>query len=312
MGHDVTLINLVHPKLKNHKIKLSLKGFLNEVCTLQFACFRFLHFGKQTKKMYSISPRYIPKADYTIVGSDQVWNSDITTIIKLSYFLDFAKNTKRLSYSSSFGKYNWEEDKEYTEDVRHELAGFNAISVREDSGVGICKDIFGVSATQLLDPTLMHTEYNELVKATNPINEIFPFVFNPGEETRKICSFVSEQLSIPIHTPNRFTYYFGRSPKSWLRRMKNSAFIITNSFHGVVFSIVFHKPFIVLCADKGKFARISSLLNLLNLEDRFVESYEDLTVRSYIIKQSIDYNSVDIILGKERNRSKDYLVNNII
>ncbi len=312
LGHDVTLINLIHPKLRNHKMSLNLSGILNEVCTLQFGIFQLFHFGKQTKRMYSINPKYIPKADYTIVGSDQVWNSDITTKIRLSYFLDFAKTTRRLSYASSFGKYKWEEGEDYSCAVRKELVNFNAISVREESGVEICKDVFHIDAIQLLDPTLMHSDYNELVGKTKHINVIFPFVFSPGEEEKRICSYVSERLSIPIYTPNKFSFYFGRSPKSWLRRMKNSAFIITNSFHGLAFSIIFHKQFLVLCADKKKFARISSLLRLFNLEERFVDSFEDLLKRDYIIRKSIDYNSVEMVLEKERDRTRTYLMNNII
>lgn len=312
LGHDVTLINLVHPNLKERKVKFTPKGLLNEVRTLQFVLFRFLHFGKRTKKMYYLNPNYIPEADYTVVGSDQVWNSDITTKIKLSYFLDFAKKTKRLSYASSFGKYEWEEDKEYTTKVKSELTDFKAISVRDESGVKICKDVFGLNAIQLLDPTLMHSDYSELVNKNKHIKEIFAFLLNgKSEENVNICKMVSEELGIPVYHPSRIQKYFGCSPIAWLNRIKNSSFIITDSFHGLALSILFRKQFLVVCADKNKFARLHSLLHLIHYENRHVLSTQDLTSRKEIIFSQIDYEIVDVILTNEREKSMCFLKRNL-
>lgn len=312
MGYDVTLINLVHPKLKNHKIRLSLKGFLNEVRTLQFACFRFLYFGKHTKKMYSINPKFIPKADYTVVGSDQVWNSDITSPINLEYFLGFDNSASKIAYASSFGKSIWEDDPSNTTYARKALSSFKAISVREHSGVTICRDCFGVESQQLLDPTLVRTDYDELIRSNKRINEIFPFLLVNTEETRMICQEVANTVDLPIYKDNRYRWYFGRSPKRWLKRMKNSSYIITDSFHGLAFSILFHKQFLVVCADNKKFTRLYSLLQLLNLESRYIKSYEDLLCRKDIINSVVDYNQVDSILNAERMKSEAFLKNNIV
>jgi hypothetical protein len=308
LGHEVTLINLVHPKIKHKKVKLTLSGLFSSVKSVQFSLFRFLYFGKRTKRLYAIDSNQIPKADFTIVGSDQVWNSDITTKLKQDYFLGFAKNTKRLSYASSFGKYNWEEDDSYTAKIKEELSGFKAVSVRENEGVSISKDVFGVDAVQLLDPTLFCSDYSELVHNKRPNNKIFPFLLVPNsQDNEAICNEVSKALNIPIYHPDWLQILIGSSPQSWLNRIKNSAFIITDSFHGLAFSILFHKQFLVVCADKKKFVRLQSLLSLVKLEDRYVQSYEDLTSRYDIITNPIDYTIVDAILDDERSKTRIFL-----
>ena len=93
--------------------------------------------------------------------------------------------------------------------------------------------------------------------------------------------------------------------------MKNSSYIITDSFHGLAFSILFHKQFLVVCADKKKFTRLQSLLHLFNLEDRYILSIEDLKSRKDIITSQINYNTVDVILNKERAKSISFLRNNL-
>lgn len=308
LGHKVTLINLVHPKIRERRIRLAPDSLLSSVRTLQFHLFRFFYFGKQTKRMYSLDTRLIPKADYTIVGSDQVWNSDITTVIKDAYFLGFAKNTKRISYASSFGKYDWEEDEHYTKQVKDELSNFIAVSVRESSGSTICKNVFGVDAIQLLDPTLYWRDYSELVKSRKPIKEIFAFLLvNESEENRKICEYVAKMIGCPVFRPKILQRIFGKSPKSWLGRMHNSEYIITDSFHGLAFSLIFHKQFLILCADQNKFARLQSLLTLLGLEDRYIASYDDLIRRKAIVTKRINYETVDSILNKEREKTRTFL-----
>ena len=308
LGHKVTLINLVHPKIKERKVKLTPGSLLSNVRNLQFHIFRFLHFGRQTKRMYSLDSSLLPKADYTIVGSDQVWNSDITTVIKDAYFLGFAKDTQRLSYASSFGKFEWEENESYTDRIKAELSGFKAVSVREETGVSICRNVFGVDAIQLLDPTLFLTDYSRLVRGGKSINQVFPFLLaRRNNEHRKICSLVSDVLGLPQYHYNRYQSIFGRSPQKWLKLMKNSAFIITDSFHGLAFSLLFHKQFLVVCADKKKFARLQSLLAVVKLEDRFIQSYEDLMLRLDIIKEQIDYTSVDKLLEREREKTRNFL-----
>lgn len=302
LGHDVRVINLVHPNTKLKYKYTSKSSLMNVLKDVQFTLFKKRHIGHFSKKMYCLDDRKIPLSDYTIVGSDQVWNSDITGPLKLSYFLDFANQSVRLSLSSSFGKDIWEEKGDYTDIVKKELSKFKAVSVRENSGVRICQDVFGISAVQLPDPTLVCRNYEELIKDNRPINEIYPFLLKRTTATDSICDFVSQELQIPVYQQNRFRIFFCRSPKEWLRRMKNSKIIITDSFHGLAFSLIFHKQFFVLCADERKFTRLQSLLELVHLEERYVKSLEDLMSRKELIMKSVDYSVVNQILEIERSR----------
>lgn len=311
LGHHVCVINLVHPKHNNSKRTLSPSVFLSRIRQLQFGLFRLFYIGHLTKRMYSINKKYIPECDYTIVGSDQVWNSDITSPISMPYFLDFAKKGTKLSYASSFGKSVWENDADYTEKVKELLSEFKAISVRESSGIAICHDVFKVEATQLLDPTLICGNYSELVKEGKIKKQVYPFLLVNNESTKKISNLVSQELRIPLYEENKYRFYFKRSPKAWLNRMRNSAFIITDSFHGLAFSLLFHKPFIVVCADAKKFTRLQSLLQLVKLENRFVKSFDDLATRKDLLSDNINYVLVDRILEDERNKALSFLERNL-
>lgn len=309
LGHDVTLINLVHPK---HKLFEKRPRGVSWIFTeMWFALFRLCHFGKMTKKMYELKKAYIPQCDYTIVGSDQVWNEDITSPINIPYFLDFAEDSERLSFSSSFGKNNWESDKETTVLIKSYLSGFKAISVREESGVRICKDIFGLNALQSLDPTLVYDNYDSLLHNVKSNSVLYPFLLINSKETYEICKIVSDETGLPIYSVSKIRYAISCGPLSWLRRMKSSEFIITDSFHGLAFSIMFHKRFLVVCANEKKFTRLQSLLSLINLNDRYIRSAADLRNRLSIIKSDIDYKAVDRVLMNERRKSIDFLRANI-
>lgn len=312
LGHEVKVINLKHPQT-NPK-NLYKKGFSPyRICKdIKFFLFKIFYIGHFTNTAYSIEECNIPESDFTIVGSDQVWNRDITNPIHEAYFLDFAKGCTKIAFSSSFGKYVWDGDENYTEFVRKELIDFKAIAVREESGVKICKEVFGVDATHVLDPTLVFLNYQGLVKKwSKPIHSIFPFLLKVTKDTQSICELVSKELSLPLFRKNRISGFLGMGPIEWLNRMKNSDFIITDSFHGLAFSLIFKKQFIVLCADEKKFARLKSLLVLTHLEDRYVKTIDDLQNRLAILKMPIAYNQVDMILEEERNKAVSFLKNNL-
>lgn len=313
LGHKVTLIDLNHPNQKffyklTHKRSTKLLWIINEVT---FALFRLFHLGKKTRRMFSIENNTVPESDYTIVGSDQVWNGDITGPIQMSYFLNFEKNAKKLSFASSFGKFQWEENETITNEVKSNLKQFSAISVREESGVRICKEVFDVDAVQVLDPTLVYKNYDELLTKQQPIHQIYPFLLNPSAETNQICQVVSREIGLQLYNPSRIKGLLSGGPKAWLNRMKASDFIITDSFHGLAFSLIFHKQFIVLCANEKKFARLESLLSLVNLSDRYVKSSRDLLARIDLLHRSIDFDEVDRILALERKKSIAFLTQNI-
>jgi UDP-N-acetylenolpyruvoylglucosamine reductase len=302
IGCEVTLIDLVHPKVHKNKDFIKLWWITN----YRFHKFLKENISSKTKQMYRIKPDFIPLADCTIIGSDQVWNKDITTILSLNYFLDFARN-KRIALSSSFGKHFWDESEEYTALVNNELKQFSAISVREASGVDICKNVFNKEAVHLIDPTLAYGYFNNFVNRNILKKYILVFLMIETPETDQISSYVSNKLSLKICQPGRITLRLFGGPCDWLRRMSAASFVITSSFHGLAFALLFKKNFIVLCADEHKFCRLSSLLNHFGLSNRYVKSYEDLKSRPEILFENINYTKVDEILSFEQDKAREFL-----
>lgn len=261
------------------------------------------------------------KFDAVIVGSDQVWRGLHITNWKYnkSYFLDFvdSKNTKKIAYAASFGTDHWEgkEDK----DISKLLQDFTAVSVREASGVEICKNTFGyTSAEHVLDPTmLMSKEFykNELIQKydTNKIQKggLLTYVLDEEKEKKEIINFVKENLQInEVHhlkgfNHNKTTY----TVPEWLVSFSNADFIVTDSFHGMVFSIIFEKDFIVIANHARGLDRFVSLLSILGLENRLVFNLEDLKNKKL---DSVDYIKLNGILELKKKKSLDFLFNSLV
>lgn len=313
LGHQVRVINLVHPKEKmsrliahNHRLSFWIKR-------IQFAFFRHKYIRHFTQRMYSLHSDKIPPCDYTIVGSDQVWNKDITGPLCYNYYLDFADDSVRISLSSSFGKTKWEEDTEYTQRVKDLLLHFKAISVRELSAQHICQNVFGLNATCLLDPTLLLGNYDSIVEKGREQSILYPFLLEKNDSSKQsICKMLASELETPMYEASRFDSYFKRSPKSWLNKMRNSRYIVTDSFHGLAFSIIFKKDFFVLSTKNPKqFTRLESLLSLLGLSDRYIRSVDDLIKRNDDLRLHIDYGTIDPILETERKKFQSFITQNL-
>lgn len=305
-GHEVTVINLVHPKSRcSIKTKRGIILLLKE---FQFWTFKHRYFSKLSKKCYSIDARHMPNADIYVVGSDQVWNRDITGYWGLTFFLDFVDDThKRIALSSSFGKHTWSENNEYTQDALSELNKFDRISVREESGLKILKDVFHIGGIRLLDPTIAYGNFEKLLLNKHESNYLYPFLFNNSQETQDIVAGIANMHSVRIFKNTRLIQCLFTGPRQWLTRIHNAKYVVTDSFHGLAFSIIFNKNFYVLCADKEKFTRIDSLLKLLGLSDRYIISSEDLKIRAADLKSDINYSVVNEIIEKERSRYVDFL-----
>lgn len=310
-GHIVTVINLNVPQRKTNK--LSLRYIKSVIRNYTFNRFKKKHFSQMTKEGLTIDKCRIPDADYIVVGSDQVWNRDITGRFGKTFFLDFVNDgQKRVSLSSSFGKSVWSEDKEYTEDIKRELEKFTALSVRENTAVEILRNTFGLESIQLLDPTLGYGKFEHLILNDTLSEQIFPFLLNPSKEAIKRVELIAKETATKIFKHNSYTSTFANSPRHWLTKIHNAKYVITDSFHGLALSIIYHKNFFVFCADPKKFTRLQSLLQLIGYEDRLITSEEDFLKRKEQLMQPIDYTRVDSILKKEQEKYRDFIRKNIL
>lgn len=241
------------------------------------------------------------------VGSDQVWAYDIIGASKKVYFLDYPlKNTIKVSYAASFGKdetliNNLAETKKY-------LDSFKSISIREKSASAILNEN-GINTVDSIDPTLLLTkeEYiNNLKLTKNNQKYILVYMLEIDDELVNFAKQISEKLNLKIicfNRRNRFgdvgesRYY--ASPKDFVSLVYNAEYIITNSFHGTCFSIIFEKPFVSFL-HKTKGVRQRNLLVKANLTDHIydpeksVDNYLKLTTNKndeliHYIEQSKQY-----------------------
>jgi len=257
--------------------------------------------------------------DTIIVGSDQIWRHLYVKHIEGS-FLDFAKGwkIKRIAYAASFGTDHWEYSKRQSKRCRKLAQLFNAISVREDSGVELCKRYFGIEAKHVLDPTMLldNCDYIKLFEKKNTpqsSGNLLCYILDESEEKLNMVRAISTKRNLKPFKVNAKSVYkydipieerIQPSVEQWLRGFYDADFVITDSFHACVFSILFRKPFIVYGNKDRGLSRFTSLLNMFGLQDRIVNNISD--VEPLILKE-IDWNSVFSNLSILRNKSIDFI-----
>lgn len=255
-----------------------------------------------------------PQSNYYIVGSDQVWNQTISRDKALAYFLDFGDDSvKRLSYASSFGLTEWKPG-EYaaTEYVKRCLDRFDFISVRELEGQKILKETFDKEATIVLDPTFLNSSYPEITGKVRQRKEIVSYKLEKTADFWEYMPMVSQKTCLPVLLLNHnypkkgYKYHFNPTVSQWVERIAGASFVITDSFHGVAFSVIYKKQFAAVINHNGKESRLVSLLKLLHLEDRMFDSVEELS-KSDCWKTAIDYTKVDKYLSPLKEQSVSYL-----
>lgn len=261
--------------------------------------------------------------DAIVVGSDQVWRplyfipgwrwQEIENA-----FLSFASkwNIKRLSYAASFGTDNWEYTDQQTRRCKALLQVFDAISVRETNGVTLCKKYFDIDSVHVLDPTMLLNEVDYSIffqKANTPKSNgtLLNYILDENEKKRALIMHVANQkclraFSVTNPHENDETKPLNErikpSVEKWLRGFYDAEFVITDSFHACVFSILFKKQFVVVGNKERGLSRIESLLQCFGIENRIVE--DSVQVMRLPL---IDYDKVYVKLEKYRKKSLEFL-----
>ncbi|PMO41094.1 hypothetical protein BCT11_12695 [Vibrio sp. 10N.222.52.B12] len=252
--------------------------------------------------------------DAFVVGSDQVWRPLYSPGI-MTYFFDFLEgkqNVKRMSYAASFGIDNAAEySPEQIKQVSHLLSKFDEITVRESSAVDLCSNVFGASATHVVDPTLLLDKetYINLVEQDNPphsTGDLFVYVLDQREDKRKVIDFVLELTQLTEFTVLPETpYETYPAVTQWIRGFMDANYVVTDSFHGVAFCIIFNIPFIAIGNESRGLARFTSVLSKFGLLDRLVTSVDDISAE--LVAKEIDFAAVNIIREQEKKSAKDIL-----
>ena len=221
--------------------------------------------------------------DAYIVGSDQVWREKMATMIGIKgYFLDFvdSNSSKRVAYAVSLGSKGEGYSDNVVDDLGALYSRFTAVSVREDFALNTLDDL-GWSSPKpklVLDPTLLlkGEDYSEVINRNeNDLEVRNPYVF---------CYILDKPANfedyISVYSKNRECEFIistladNDTIESWLSYIKNAKYVVTDSYHGCVFSILFQKPFVFLGNERRGNARVDSLLKLLHIDKNQTEDYD--------------------------------------
>ena len=281
-----------------------------------FQEFRDKWLPTSAKTFHSLGELKQSNLDYShvIVGSDQVWRPSYTGNSSLVYFLAFLNaGVKKISYAASFGNDFWELNEEGTAKIATEIKSFDAISVREKSGVDICKNTFEVSAEHVLDPTLLVGRglFDDIIDE-KPVDDVSDIVYYKLDIDSDFEVFINNAAATLNFTKKNIYYsskgraHYYRPVDSWLRNIKESKLVITDSFHCVCFAILFEVPFVYYPNDNRGLTRLESLLSLLDLTHHIYRGDVDpveLTQRL----MNIDYEVVNRKLANLRASSAKFL-----
>lgn len=336
MGHDVTTLEIT--KTEGLDIKAKIVLFIRNVF---YKCVdkkgRFLHIwsGLTTEQKLSantwkfianhINVRRIngypneTEYDAYVVGSDQVWRPKYfdTDISFLAFAKNF-KNVKRIAYAASFGTDKWEYNVDLTNKCSQLAAEYNAVSVREKSGIALCKDHLLVDAEHVLDPTLLLSKEDyisdlAIVPVTNK-KGVFYYFLDENEAKRELVNKITEPngcnsytVNSKVENPDADLHDRIQPPiEDWIRAFVESSFVVTDSFHGTVFSMIFNKPFIVIGNENRGLSRFKSILGIFDQDFRLITESD-----SENLDLSIYLETPNVNLKKMRLFSIDYLKKNL-
>lgn len=329
---DVSIVNYVNKdvdkeynliKFNGNSLKEKVVNFIKSIIVLPYSVKKHNRFKKFEKEYFNLTKKYTDKDldnrypifDKYIVGSDQVWNPDVTKGLRKAYTLEFFhENDKKVSYAASIAasKINKEDLDKLVANVKD----FSALSVREVSGKELLSSHVNKEIEVVLDPTLLLTneEWSKLAgERIIKDDYIFVYAFEQDDNLIKVVNDLAKKNSLKVISfdirkkyVNSEGNYFGSGPVEFVNFIKYAKYVVTNSFHATVFSVIFEKEFFTIpFGNRG--SRMIDLLNKLNIGDRIINKFEDYSR----IKNKINYQKVNNILNEEMAKSIKYLESSI-
>lgn len=344
LGYESFLIDYVYPN-EYHQTKrvtkLSISRVLKGICG-RLLFFLFYKKKRQLQLFYQFWKEHFrltetyrnkteifdnpPDFDIYVTGSDQVWNP-IHMKGDPTFFCDFIKNgNKRISYAASFSSENIDEN--YETKYKELLNKYTSISVRENKGIDVVKNLTSKKAVCVCDPTLLLTknEYGELsIHSSITINGpyilayILNYNFNPYPTIQEVIDKISNETKLPViyllcntlnavpKTNSRIISAAGPNEFLWL--FQHASYIVTSSFHGVAFSLVFEKTFYAVTENTHKDSRIKSLLEETGTVDRLVYTGSNM---STIKMNELDYDCIRPKIENYRFKSIEFLKESLL
>ena len=331
MGHEVYIINRISSykrtlrnRIKSILVNLKLYRDKTQKISRYTDEFRNKYLSPFTKKYYSTQElreckRY--KFDRVIVGSDQVWRYRYFRNYIDDFFCNFLEGTNipHFSYAASMGT----DEMDYPQDKRvvcsKLLKDFKAISVREESSVKLLKEYFGVENAQVvLDPTFLLDKkayvdlfIDKYVQPENPY--IFTYILDDSKEINQSIEDFSCQKKMPVVNIKAQTGSINEIKviepvEKWLYAIYYADYVITDSFHGTVFSLIFNRPFVVYGNVQRGMSRMQDLLNRVALQNRLITSTSEV---GPLLEKKIDWETVNKQISLNKDSSMSFLRNSL-
>lgn len=276
---------------------------------------RFLNLTRVCRNMDDLS-ELNASLDSFVVGSDQVWRFRYVYRFLQEYLLAFAAPSKTLfSYAASFGTDFWEGNDQATEIMREKLLRFNRVSVREESGIVICREAFGSEAVRVLDPTLLLSaaDYAPIIKESQlklPGRYVAKMILDETPEAAAEVERLAKEKGWEVVDIYGSRKKIGgkeamlcRPVGDWLKLLQNADYVVTDSFHCVCFSLIFEKQFICVVNPERGISRLDSLLGIFGLRDRLIDSLKGFRPDG----RETDYRQIERLLQEERKKAYRYL-----
>lgn len=251
-----------------------------------------------------------------ITGSDQIWRGSYSRSVN-DAFLGFApKNAIKIAYAPSFGSDIWEFTKEQTDFIENQLNTFKAISVREKDGIKLLEKNIKLNITPIvvLDPTLLlpKEHYLNIAKQVPYRKGVLTYILNNNEKKAHIISEFCKKRNLqsysvinPKTNSNTIKGAQGYPIEDWIAGFRDTNFVMTDSFHATVFSLIFNKPFWVFENETRGNSRLKNILKLFECDDRFISAQEDLNNIDW--ERPINWNRINHIKDLLTKKSLDFL-----
>ena len=243
-----------------------------------------------------------------LVGSDQIWRPVMYDAVKC-YFLGFAKDSDilRVAYAPSVALDEWPFNEETTAKLRELIKKFSAVSVREESSVKLIRENLGVDAKWVLDPTMVlgKDDYMAVCKDV-PVSEesfVFAYILDMNEDKCKMAERVAKRYGCNVRYLTADKVKSEDTIEKWLANFRDTQFVITDSYHGTVFSLIFQKQFYCFYNTYRGNARMDSLKKISGLDERFLMAPLDTDTQC----KEIDYFEVNKKIDLKRSESLNFL-----
>ncbi len=286
---------------------------------------KYFHVGKD--RSFDKMSEFNRFCDSFMLGSDQMWTGDNTNLVGYTFFLDFVdKDKKKIAFSTSFGHSDFYAPEDVCATAGDYLSRFDAISVREKSGVDVCRNRFGLEAEQIIDPVFLceTEEYDHLADSTDEAKErkyLLCYILDPTPEKEAAAKAIAEHegleiltvLDLKTHDTAKNDWHTGTvlpqiSADKFLHYIKNCSYLLTDSHHGACFGIIYERPYAAMVNANRGITRFETVADAFGLHDRlYTDPMEICTSdRPYA---PIDYGRVGECIAREKERAFKWLEN---